>query len=125
MEQKKVELMAKMLRQGSTMLDLSCPQCKNILFRRSDGKIFCPICEQEVIIMKTDDSRPLNSELVIPSIQSVNHLTLNEMMIFFQDFLNKSIAMLKNVEDQSNIEHLLHQISQILDIIHKLRDLQD
>lgn len=124
MEQKKVELMAKMLRQGSTMLDLSCPQCKNILFRRSDGKIFCPICEQEVVILKTDNNRSLNTKSVTPSIQSVENLSLNEMMSFFQDFLNKSITMLKNVEDQSNIEHILHQISQILDIIHKLRDLQ-
>ena len=124
MEQKKVELMAKMLRQGSTMLDLSCPQCKNILFRRPDGKIFCPICEQEVVILKSEKNRPLSNESVNPLIQSMENPSLNEMTNFFQDFLVKSIAMLKNAEDQSNIEHILNQISQVLDIIQKLRDLQ-
>lgn len=45
-----IKKMAKLLREGATMLDLTCPKCENLLFRMKTGKIVCPTCNREVII---------------------------------------------------------------------------
>ena len=47
--------MAKLLAQGATMLDLSCPACEAILFRLESGKVICPNCNAEIQVMKKDE----------------------------------------------------------------------
>ncbi|MEM0350934.1 MAG: Sjogren's syndrome/scleroderma autoantigen 1 family protein [Archaeoglobaceae archaeon] len=42
---------AKLLRKGAKMLSYYCPECHFPLFE-TEGKVFCPNCEREVIIEK-------------------------------------------------------------------------
>ena len=50
MDDESIKKMAAMLRNGATMLDKYCPKCSKILFKIENDKIFCPVCEMEVII---------------------------------------------------------------------------
>ena len=44
--------MADLLRQGTTLTELSCPACVSPLFRLKDGTLWCAKCEKKVIIVK-------------------------------------------------------------------------
>ena len=44
--------MADLLRQGTTLTELSCPACASPLFRLKDGTLWCAKCEKKVIIVK-------------------------------------------------------------------------
>jgi len=61
-EEVNIKKMAGLLRSGATMLDLTCPRCENILFKLKDESIFCPSCEQEVIIQKSSEKNRKNSK---------------------------------------------------------------
>ena len=48
--------MANLLRSGYKMLNKSCPVCNNPIFKDKKEKMFCPICNREVIIVNDDHS---------------------------------------------------------------------
>jgi uncharacterized Zn finger protein (UPF0148 family) len=47
-----IKRMADLLRQGTTLTELSCPACASPLFRLKDGTLWCAKCEKKVIIVK-------------------------------------------------------------------------
>ena len=47
------KVMAQILRSGNTMLNQACPVCNNPIFRDKNGKVFCPICNREVMFVDT------------------------------------------------------------------------
>ena len=49
--------MANLLRAGYTMLNISCPECNNPIFRNKEGALFCPTCKRKVIIKNNNFSQ--------------------------------------------------------------------
>ncbi|MBD3352816.1 MAG: hypothetical protein GF364_15115 [Candidatus Lokiarchaeota archaeon] len=104
-----IKKMAQLLRNGATMLDLTCPKCDNILYRLKSSKIICPACNREVIIQdNTNRNETIESietmaetgeSSKIKSISNINIGVLSES-------INKIIQMLK----KSN------QINQLMDL---------
>jgi len=45
------KVMAQLLRSGNTMLNQACPVCNNPIFRNKNGKVFCPICNREIMFV--------------------------------------------------------------------------
>ncbi|NHK33016.1 MAG: hypothetical protein FK730_16835 [Asgard group archaeon] len=56
-DQKGVKVLAEALRDGGTLLDISCPICAYPLIKINE-KIFCKICDNEVIIYKDESELP-------------------------------------------------------------------
>lgn len=56
-DQEGIKLLAEALRSGSTLLNASCPICAYPLIKIND-KIFCKICDNEVIIYKDESELP-------------------------------------------------------------------
>ncbi|NHJ38729.1 MAG: hypothetical protein FK731_01760 [Asgard group archaeon] len=52
-----IKLLAEALRSGGTLLNVSCPICAYPLIKIND-KIYCKICDNEVIIYKDESELP-------------------------------------------------------------------
>jgi len=48
------KVMAQLLRSGNTMLNQACPVCNNPILRDKTGKVFCPICNREVMFVDAE-----------------------------------------------------------------------
>ena len=48
----------KLLLQGATLTDLSCPVCSSPLFRLKDGTLWCAKDEKKVVVVKEGEEPP-------------------------------------------------------------------
>jgi UPF0148 protein len=119
-EDRNVKKMASLLKQGATMLDKYCPICENILFKLKNNKIFCPVCEQEVIIVKeVKKAEVKNSE-----VKQGHNSTFYEINNNLSRFLNFLIQKLENLQDMDYTLKILENIEKTLDILNKIRTFQ-
>ena len=128
MEEQNIKKMATLLRSGATMLDIYCPNCKYILFRLKNDKIYCPICDREVIIVKSDlenkksqiseGNIELSNNIPIEKHISNDFLRLNDIFFNVVSHLSKK---LEETDDLLVIEKILSIINQTLDIINKIK----
>lgn len=117
-DDKHIKKMAQLLRQGATMLDLTCPKCENLLFKLKDGKIFCPSCNQQVI----RQSNTNNS-----SVQIDNNRNLVKSDNSHGNGKLQSILIKKMTEYTSLLENCTQhaEIKKILEILHLMVSLRD
>ena len=116
-----IKKMAKLLREGATMLNKSCPKCGTLIYRLPNKKIICPSCNSEIIIQKDSPA----SETVHQVPNSTSGISLD-----FQPILNNLYLKLgelnhalQDESDFSNIERILTMIDKILQIYKKIHDL--
>lgn len=116
-----VKKMAELLRQGYTMLNLSCPVCKNPIFRNKKGERFCPICNRKVIML--EEMKP--NQVKSAKISDTNHQEKMPEMIFSDidklDSLEK--ITYKNIDVFSNKlqnETQIDLIEKYVDVLLKL-----
>ena len=117
MSEDNVKKMAKLLREGATMLNLYCPQCNGILFRNKKADIFCPNCNKTVIINsaeKTNTQLEMNRNSNSPE-KSDLESQLNRLV---QKLANK----LEIEDDLLIIERVLQILKQALEIISLLKN---
>jgi UPF0148 protein len=55
-DEEKTKKAAELLLQGAAMLQISCPQCNDPIYRRRDGQMFCVNC-QSIIMYEKDSSK--------------------------------------------------------------------
>lgn len=119
-EEQNIKKMAQLLREGATMLDLTCPQCDNIIFKLKTGNKYCPTCNKEVfyenefkIIKQKDLSEEKKDERNL----------INEKMII-RDKINKISILIANNEQISMIKDLLDVLDKLLDVYQKLSNIE-
>lgn len=123
-EEVNIKKMAGLLRSGATMLDLTCPKCENILFKLKDESIFCPSCEQEVIIQKTFERNRKNSKQIEK--QEIRSSTENDFTIEIRSIrvlIKKLCKQLENSEQTSIIESQINLLDKVLHIYRELINL--
>ena len=130
MEEQNIKKMATLLRSGETMLDIYCPNCNYILFRLKNDKIYCPICDREVIIVK-DDFGNKNSQIIEEKTKLSNNIPIEKQIsndfkrvndIFF-NIVSSLSKKLEETDDLLVIEKILSNINQTLDIIKKVKEI--
>ena len=130
MVEQNIKKMATLLRSGATMLDKYCPNCKNILFRLKNEKIYCPICDREVIIVK-DDFGNKNSQIIEEKTKLSNNIPIEKQIsndfkrvndIFF-NIVSSLSKKLEETDDLLVIEKILSNINQTLGIIKKFKEI--
>ncbi|MFW9950566.1 MAG: Sjogren's syndrome/scleroderma autoantigen 1 family protein [Candidatus Thorarchaeota archaeon] len=123
--------MAELLRNGFTMLNLSCPICNNPIFKNKAQKLFCPVCNREVLIVdqpiKKNESNKAssNSKVAIEGIaqddlSNFKVESINEVIIKKLAWLTKAIAeetQLDQIEMKNKI------IQELLDTLEKLKSI--
>ncbi|QEE14862.1 Sjogren's syndrome/scleroderma autoantigen 1 family protein [Promethearchaeum syntrophicum] len=128
MVEQNIKKMATLLRSGATMLDKYCPNCNNILFRLKNEKIYCPICDREVIIVNNDLENK-KSQIAEEKIESSNNIPIkkhisNNLLKLNDIFFNLVSRLSKKLEETDDllvIEKIISNISQTLDLIIKIK----
>ncbi len=123
-EEVNIKKMAGLLRSGATMLNLTCPRCENILFKLKDESIFCPSCEQEVIIQKTSERNSKNATFIekreVPfSIESVFTNEIRVIRVLIKNLCKK----VENSEETSIIETHINLLVKVINIYKELINL--
>lgn len=121
--QQDTKIMANLLRSGHKMLNLSCPECSNPIFKKKNGEMFCPICDRPVI---------LNDKLLNESIKSDKKLK-NENNDLGRVLDNKTLINLKKIislkiQEISEIiktENQIINIEAYINLLQKLLDLYE
>ena len=62
-----IKIMADLLRQGSTLTELSCPACFSPLFRIKSKGLWCVSCQKPVKMAKEGENEPQNTETSVSS----------------------------------------------------------
>lgn len=123
-EEVNIKKMAGLLRSGATMLNLTCPRCENILFKLKDESIFCPSCEQEVIIQKTSERNSKNATFIekreVPS--SVESVFTNEIRVI-RVLIKNLCKKVENSEETSIIETHINLLDKVINIYKELINL--
>lgn len=98
-----IKRMADLLRQGTTLTELSCPACVSPLFRLKDGTLWCAKCEKKVIVVKEGDE----AEQVASAAMDKLEATLLSKVKEIQDKIQQT-------EDVNEIQKLSTALSELL-----------
>jgi UPF0148 protein len=108
-----VKRMAGLLKSGATMLQETCPECHNPLFRRGK-EIFCPNCNRQVVITRNaEDEARLRSDTVFDSSEQTLLLKIQEVNV-----------ALRIEKDPEKLVTYGNALSSWLDAIEKIRRLR-
>ena len=107
--------MAQLLRSGNTMLNQACPVCNNPIFRNKDGKVFCPICNREVMFVNADNEKDFkNKEEITKKIQDKDSIySLKEIILEKIEWIAQK---LKSETQIDNIERYVILLTNFLDL---------
>jgi UPF0148 protein len=110
-----IKKMAKLLREGATMMDKSCPKCGNLIYRLPNKKIICPSCNSEIIIQNDTPLQQSQSSDISSKPQSFVPL-LNTLQIKLEYLTQK----LQNETDFSQIERIINILEKTINIYEKI-----
>jgi uncharacterized Zn finger protein (UPF0148 family) len=113
-EEKHIKRMADLLRQGTTLTELSCPACASPLFRLKDGTLWCAKCEKKVIVVKEGEEPP--EKALGATMERLEATLLTKV----QEIQNK-IQSAENVEEIQKLSTALSELLSNLDKIRKMK----
>jgi len=112
-EEKLIKKMAELLKDGSTMLDKSCPVCNTPLFQLKTGEIICPKCNKRVFIVSSEaEEARVFSELAVSGLERTIAAKLNELD-----------SRLRYVDDLEELRLITAILIGLLDALEKIRKL--
>ncbi len=115
-EDKLVKKMAKLLQEGATMLNYTCPKCNTLIYRLPNKKIICPSCNSEIIIQKENSSEQ-NSTNISTDSKIYNFEELSRTILSKIDVLNKK---LQDEVDYSQLDKILTILEKLLSVHEKI-----
>lgn len=108
-EDQLIKKMAKLLQEGATMLDKTCPKCNSLIYRLTNNKIICPSCNSEIIIQKEDSS-----------IEKTPKDSPNSKVFKFEEVLRTVLSKMEVLNKKLQDEVDYGQMDKIITIINKL-----
>jgi uncharacterized Zn finger protein (UPF0148 family) len=121
---KDTKKMAELLRQGNKMLNQSCPECNNPLFESQNEKIFCPVCNREVVIVENENDykklREKNSQPAdFEQKNGEGDLKLKNIHRVIQEKIEFLITILESEKQVDGIEKIIDLIDKLYDLLKK------
>jgi uncharacterized Zn finger protein (UPF0148 family) len=109
-----IKIMANLLRQGSTLTQLSCPACSSPLFKLQNKDIWCAKCQKRVIIVKEGDPEPeINKAPAFSGLEKT-------IMLKIQN-IEKQLA---EENDPEKLTKLGETLSSLLENLEKIRNMK-
>jgi UPF0148 protein len=108
---------AKLLLQGATLTDLSCPVCSSPLFRLKDGTLWCAKDEKKVVVVKEGEEPPKQTASPTTAYDKLEAT----LMAKIQDIQNK----IEKTEDMDELQKLTLALDQLLNSVEKIRKIKD
>jgi uncharacterized Zn finger protein (UPF0148 family) len=125
--------MAELLRKGYTMLNLSCPICKNPIFKSKKEEMFCPSCNREVVLVDNiSNAKKEKNNLNKPENEKegskFRNNTITDFSLLEKIIINKIIWLTNLIKDENQLEIIEKQldlIKKLLDILEKVAQFID
>jgi len=105
--------MADLLRQGTTLTELSCPACFSPLFRLKDGTVWCAKCEKKVIIVKEGEEAEKAAGATMDKLEAT-------LLAKVQDIQGK----IQQTEDMNELQKLSTALSELLSNLEKIKKMK-
>jgi len=106
--------MADLLRQGSTLTDLSCPACASPLFRLKNGTLWCAKCEKKVIMVKEgEEPTKVTSSMALETLEAT-------LLVKVQEIQNK----MQHTDNVEELQKLGKTLSELLENLEKIRKMK-
>ncbi|MDH7564548.1 MAG: Sjogren's syndrome/scleroderma autoantigen 1 family protein [Candidatus Bathyarchaeota archaeon] len=115
-EEKHMERMVNLLRQGSTLTDLACPACASPLFRLKNGELWCAKCEKKVIVIKEgEEAAKIASSMAMESLEK----TMLEKIQEIQDKMRNE----QNIDELQKLGTALNGLLETLEKVRKTKNI--
>jgi len=106
--------MADLLRQGSTLTDLSCPACASPLFKLKDGMLWCAKCEKKVLVVKEgEEPTKITSFMALENLEAT-------LLTKVQEIQNR-IQGTQNIEELQKLSTVLSELLENLEKVRKIK----
>jgi UPF0148 protein len=115
-----IKRMADLLRQGSTLTDLSCPNCNSPLFRLQDSTLWCAKDQKKVIIVKEGEEPPKQASPSTANANAAYDKLEATLMAKIQDIQ----AKIEKTEDIEELQKLTVALSELLNSIDKIKKMK-
>ena len=114
--------MAQLLRSGNTMLNQACPVCNNPIFRNKNGKVFCPICNREVMFVNADfEKKNQDKEEINKTIQDKDSLySIKQAILEKIDWIAQKLKSETQIDTLERYVMLLTNLFNLLKAIENL-----
>ncbi|MBS7632053.1 hypothetical protein KEJ15_00285, partial [Candidatus Bathyarchaeota archaeon] len=114
-EEKHMERMVNLLRQGSTLTDLACPACASPLFRLKNRELWCAKCEKKVIVIKEgEEATKIASSMAMETLEK----TMLEKIQEIQDKMRNE----QNIDELQKLGTALNGLLETLEKVKKAKN---
>ncbi len=110
-EQKDIQSMADLLRQGATLTELPCPACSSPLFRMSSGELWCGQCKKRVIVVKEGS----------PPVETTSSIFLTKLESTLLTKIEEMEGKIKEEKDPEKLQRLGTLLSTLLENLERVK----
>jgi len=109
--QKDLQNMADLLKQGATLTELSCPACASPLFKLKRGELWCAKCQKRVIVVREGETpEEAGKSIMLSGLESTVLTKIREIQ-----------AKLNEEKDPTQLEKLSATLASLLDNLDKIK----
>jgi UPF0148 protein len=113
-EQKDLQNMADLLKQGARLTELSCPACASPLFKLRSGELWCAKCQKRVIVIKEGETpEEATKTITLTNLESTVLAKIKEVQ-----------ARITEEKDPTQLEKLSTTLASLLDNLEKIRKMK-
>ncbi len=113
-EQKDLQNMANLLKQGARLTELSCPACASPLFKLRSGELWCAKCQKRVIVIKEGETPE----------EAAKAITLTNLESTVLAKIKEVQAKISEEKDPTQLEKLSATLASLLDNLEKIRKMK-
>jgi len=112
--QKDLQNMADLLKQGATLTELSCPACSSPLFKLKSGELWCAKCQKRVLVLKEGETpEEATRSIMLSGVESTVVAKIREVQ-----------AKINEEKDPTQLEKLSATLASLLENLEKIKKMK-
>jgi UPF0148 protein len=112
--QKDLQNMADLLKQGARLTELSCPACASPLFKLKSGELWCAKCQKRVIVVREGQTpEEATKPFMLTELESTVMAKIREIQ-----------ARISEEKDPAQLEKLSATLASLLDNLEKIKKMK-
>jgi len=112
--QKDLQNMADLLKQGATLTELSCPACSSPLFKLKSGELWCAKCQKRVLVLKEGETpEEATRSIMLSGVESTVLAKIREIQ-----------AKINEEKDPTQLEKLSTTLTSLLENLEKIKKMK-
>jgi len=112
--QKDLQNMADLLKQGATLTELSCPACSSPLFKLKSGELWCAKCQKRVLVIKEGETpEEATRSIMLSGVESTVLAKIREVQ-----------AKINEEKDPAQLEKLSTTLTSLLENLEKIKKMK-